>query len=144
MINVAASTYLKVNLCKTAQLAVAARRLCYWFLADLCPMSNTCALTHTLVCWRATAMERWGTVFFTDTISVGGRRKTWPFYILTSMNIVNTVDLHCRVSTQRELPWPPASARHEFASDEDEREAASSKGYHRLKEDVCACFFFFL
>lgn len=125
-----------------AQLPADARWLCYCFQADLCPMSNTCAFTHTLVCWRATVMERWSSVFFTDTIGVGGRRKTWPFSSLTSMNIVNTVDLHCRVSTQRESRWPPAAARHEFASDEDEREAASSKGYHRLKEDACACFCF--
>lgn len=62
MINVAASTYLNLNLWRTAQLLVDARRLCYCFLADLCPMSNTCALTHVLTHTRLLEGHRDGEV----------------------------------------------------------------------------------
>lgn len=52
------------------------------------------------------------------------------FYGLTSMNIVNTVDLHCHVATLKmtekaTTPW--ASMWHEIA--EDEKMTTAIKGY---------------
>ena len=71
----------------------------------------------------------------------GGEAKDLTFHSLTSMNIVNTVDLRCHVSTlwknYAETRRPRASMWHVIAVDEDEGMTATIKGYRKKQKRVC-------
>lgn len=100
---------------------------------------------HTLVSSRgisrAIVTLRHGLMFLPIRSASGGEAKDLTFHSLTSMNIVNTVDLHCHVSTLWKITQRRAglgaSMWHVSALDEDEGMTATIKGYRKNKKNAC-------